>query len=396
MSKDDKICCVCDCPIGVNINIINKNKFITGKTILTCGHEFHVNCFHTYVNKYFEFCPACIKPEGGLLGDLMQNGTATSSLNFGDDILVDREVNSMKAVLNMLNITREKTTHQIKKSRVQNLLSDAKYKENNESFLKMGSKKVASNAYGFLSKVFEDTTDISDEYENVMQETNPFNMIKNKLPILEIINKKITPTDLYYSKVTIPLMFENGYNLDDLMIIGFTWLNMVMMGLSNLDFFIKYKKILQINKLVEFWKISFIQILSDTCGNNIDKFASIGFIKNDLILLKFSIKKIMSGDLKDLFNLRFNYKNIPSFVTISIKDWKELGLDIDILRKLKITSNIMINIIRISRVDFEKIYELSIGSLDIKERVIYTNNNNDRDRDINNEDNNNTNNFSIE
>jgi hypothetical protein len=359
------------------------NNRINPITILNCNHIFHPRCFHTYAARICGHCPICIGPSQfrpisfDVIPETLFNKTGESlkhPVNFGDDYDVDILVKSRRLIQD--RTFDAETNHQ----KITDYLNNPSETNQVGYMATIGEsfKYVVDSAIGIGKRVLHPL--------KIVEGGDVAEMIRNSIPAyLIVVHGKVTPERMIASGITIELLLDNGYNLDDFLILKLTWDNMLTMGMSDPKVFRRCfvltdrdntvgvttsvkpspEKIspessprFSVIKLSEIWNVTFLEIYYRVCSKNLRSFCDLELSAAQLRSLGFDMRT------NTCINMFHSTDKLAMMHHLSLGDLVSLGLTITYLKELGLNSHMFSQIFPAYKDDFQKVFGTPLFTLD--------------------------------
>jgi len=312
----DPICKYCD--------MIITKKMST--STLECGHIYHTTCLHQRVAHMYSHCPSCVVE----VPSSIEGFSNLLPLNFGDDYKVNCYLDKW-AVLD--------TKFSLQKSYQQPLvlsgMLDTEYKYENPLNQSIGnllgpqrprhtetSNRYSGNGLGKkIDAFFSSFMDMEKREKNygIAIESDPCTLIGNRTPSHELrFNKGIDFKTLMSQNISLLFILSNGYTLLDFTILGATLQDLMELKFDA-NIWKKFRQSLPYDSMIKTFGLNFFSVFTAFCQNDIKRFGWLEFSLSQLVALNTS----MSG----LIHVGFVKSNFNDFPTLTMQDWKELGLD---------------------------------------------------------------------
>lgn len=346
------------------------------KSILSCGHSFHVGCLFNDGIRNYLYCPICKKHP--LIPKSADGSITRHPLHFGDDLRTEDLISKRISIINKVHMMEIKSSNAMKtlgasndngkgRSDGLNMLSLRTMFENKELKERKLEKQygpITSNN-GIMSSIAYYVMRAADSDDIPISSVDPRKMIAKQTPSAAMVDAYgIDSRNIIKHNVTLSNLFDNGYNMDDLIVFGFTWYDVLKSGLNPKILSESKKHIMPIRDMVNVWKISIHDIFCDVCKKDFDYLASVGLTRSE-----FSELGATAGLL---IKMGLTIKYMTVFDELSMEDWTELGLTFDMLKtdlKAKtsdITSTLMWVENEEDALEFKKYFNFGHENLDIQ------------------------------
>lgn len=319
---------------------------------LGCGHIFHLTCYN-FTRNIMTYCLICVPPKLSLLGNLKQDKITQFPISFGDDERVD-VLAKQRAVLIQKFGFPEKSGQSIKLSKIRKQIGV----DDDPNDPKSKSLSTAMNYF----KNFTHMVTADPSSKSYVESQNVTQWIMDRQKSTWLAERGIDGHVLYSNGITIKTLFDNGYLLDDFILMKITWDNMLNLGFKQAEIFLecKDKEYFTIEHLNKIWGVTSDKILTDICGCHLTLFAKLKFTKEELKILKFNFSLFI------IYGKKFT---TAKFFNLSVQDWKELGMTPEKIKSMSITSDTFKTIFQISNSEYKDIFEEGIELLDNVNKV---------------------------
>jgi hypothetical protein len=289
-------CQMCLLPISIYDNMV----------VMTCSHKMHAKCAVPIINANLNTCHDC--DETGKY----------STINWGNDYNIDNHSVQLAHMSKMISTLDVKglnnnikqnnfpTKNDITSKFAINLsiLEQTQLSQNQEleDYIRNGgnSRTHSSSANSKMSMSFIGKRlfgiQLNENNIDLQSETNPITFIKNNISSIDMYKKyHIDIRSFIKYQVNVEILFENGYDISDLLILMTTWNDLISMGFNHLVWK-KHKDKISIPLMITVYRITIADVFETVCKSNID----------NLIYLELSSS--MYSDLKANVFILYTYK----------------------------------------------------------------------------------------
>lgn len=307
----------------------------SSKVVLSCRHNFHVSCSINGLRSGYTNCPVCVELKSK---DEINDGREPAPIDFGNNSRAEDLIGRRKALTNYFNLFMK--TDEISKFEIPKMLEKKEQLEK-EDLQSDNSNREKEKWYTPIKEILSIvTTKEEPKSAHFITHKDAIQLIKNSVPVSELHN--IYAIDIY-SLLTkeghglrIGLFFDNGYNLADLVLLGTTYVDFfeLMKNEKNTGFSTpwgKYKDFLDLDYIMEVWKVNILDIFEKVCNNRMSKFASIGFTIIELKKLCKGVRNSVSQVLIELMSME--KRHLAKFKFTEVEWALELGLTRENLKK---------------------------------------------------------------
>jgi hypothetical protein len=208
--------------------------------------------------------------------------------------------------------------------------------EKNQSIIK--NNTLAASFKKAVSVVFDSEEDKRSKNAKIM--------VLNGITTKEFLEKEYKPIHFIQDDVKIQDFFVRGYQLEDIMLLEFTWNEFVKLFLPHpATIFIEFREYLPIYMMVKFWKINYLDIYNSMCHSNEKVFTSFQFDINELKELKMHFVHWKHWGLNKI--------TIEQSPQLRLQEWFAIGIDIKFIKKLGILPKDLVNLFQCTEVDFD-------------------------------------------
>lgn len=354
-----QVCPLCNIPLIKNCEI----------TILSCGHHFHARCLHGVVTRNYGFCLACGPGQFLVSEEEEKRGFTTTRhpIDWGDDIRTEDLISKRIIMMNQINILKndisgpnsngKRELVRLNMSEISQYLSHVEEGQETKDRIygktaydiqsdsnKVEQKGLVWSLKDMISKAFE-----SDEHQTPSSDiivgaddVNPLQLIKQRISAKDLV--MLYRIDMEYilsfrhrEVVTLADFMENGYNIEDLVLLGTTWYSMKKLGLVSPNWRKWKRSALPINQMAVIWKISMSDIFIDICKSNTKELASMELDLTDMRALG-----VKSAD-EFIKSYGINRSEFRLFSKLGMREWKQLGMTIEDMRALRLSYTFLKN-----------------------------------------------------
>jgi hypothetical protein len=371
---DDSLCSYCH--TGVDMN--------EEGTRLRCKHVYHVKCFYSIVVNLYTRCIDCDSQQLTIFTadtpkEDNNNKAIKSSINFGDDYDIDtltanRQVIIKKAqqitgnfgqvTLKSINLAVGANSNPDNNN---NSISNVDPNADTGGVLKRLGELVPTIFYEALdiSANASASSDTKIKLENITK-GSVLGMLRSGLASHLMVEKgNVTPRRIVEEHISIAHMIQYGYFMDDFIVFGLTWNDMLAMGMADPITFVSCfcdtsmtADQFSLSKLKAVWGIDAKAIMMDVCKSKLRIFASMkmpsstcnvmGFTLNDKAIAKY-VRSVDDMLIMQHFTLR---------------DWCAIGMTVNYMRSIGITTLVLTDVLKFDPDNFTEVYNTSSVVLD--------------------------------
>lgn len=336
---------------------------------LPCGHIYHYGCFRSLMNKYGH-CFVCTSTETVLpsrstiikeddLDDMVLN-----PLDVGDDPRVHNLVEKRKALAGENKAFLRWSQLQKRLDRVELVTPSIIAYSNTPRAQSQGSTLaqpgIMGNAWKRMAAGLQYGLDETMGEQGVAAiEQNPLTMLDSKQPSWILMRSGVNARLLLSHKITVSDLFERGYTVEDLLVLGYGWKLMLASGLNAATWH-KYRSKINVETMMSSLDITLLDVLEDMCGGNITELCRIQFKSTELKALhdrvsaKFPEYKLTLIDY--LRSYRLERQHVAA-MRYTLLEWRNLGLTIDEMVGLGITQVYATTVLGWTPRDFLHVYQ---------------------------------------
>lgn len=300
-------------------------------TELGCGHIFHARCAHGPLSRNFSNCPSCMS---GITIPGREDATeALHPLDFGDDIIVEDMISNRLVLLKLYSTTpgddKIITTSTIKAALKARESQECKYAHSAKDVTEVQSQEgMFSTLRDMVGRIMvsdpgtEDSETLpayDSEHPYMWMESEIGYQINSKVPAHALVS--VHGVDAHYlinSGFRLGHLFEIGYELNDLILFKATWVDMRALGLTH-TVWRAWKHKLPIEVMIAAWDVTYMDVYIDVCGRSMNNFASIGFSKQEIRLLRADSASV----LMEMPNISRDHVRAMGW---TMQDWKDYDL----------------------------------------------------------------------
>ncbi len=337
------------------------------RTTLACLHSFHPSCFHTYAVRSYQSCPVCsvsftIVPihddndEDEYNKNVMDLTTHIHHpINFGDDYAVENLVESRKVIMNRIkqNALQVGGNSDYSISNIRNTVKPQPPQQAKDGYgsmitsqLNYGVSVMSSAKTMFAEALVSNGDHSTSDVDSMLNEANVTLLLYHSIAsYLMVTRGGVTARGIVESKVGISkIVFDYLYEMDDFIVFGLTWSDMLAMGLDSTKTFKRLFKQnptlpptrFSITKLVTIWKVDFKMILAKVCKGKLRKFGGLALHPADYMIMGFNLRiPAVQNYIKSARQMFVDFKHLD------LNHWGKLGMTCDHLRRIGVTSKMI-------------------------------------------------------
>lgn len=359
------VCSICTLPVF---------KQYSDVTRLQCGHVYHSKCAHIFLTRGFGRCKVCLDKhkDASDISEYLSDRDmkALAELNPSSDLLLARQImrnenlpepwvelhpidwgddfqtrNLLKGRLCIIKLVRQKESFanddnigngsqssqtELRKN------ADIIDAESFENFMKrqeeLAIQQLTLNenrVSGSDSSILSANQSFSERLGQLLKTTVKVGMGADdswlradhgdvrqlfyyQKPIAEIAEKyNVTPRMLITKEFRVENLFERGYSLDDLLILGATWADICSMFLIA-AVWKKHKNRISVKTLRYRLGVTIADVMYSVCRQNFDEFVSIGFTCEELFDLQANASNMVKFGMK--------YYHMP-YMHLTMEQW---------------------------------------------------------------------------
>jgi len=283
-------------------------------TILTCGHVTHARCTAT-LGRNYAYCPKCETSE------LLESDTSRKTpIHWGDDKRIDDLVEKKAILLQYLEesdktarllevqlaynttsetdeddeLTEEKSAKrtQISLKALNRYLSmkeikdrELSHKYNSDTHPGLGHERPNTMLGSLKDMIYKAMDTYGSSYD--IRDAQPAKLISSRVSSASLVDQyNIDAKTLIKHRISLEQIIENGYNIDDLIILRTTWTDMKSLGLPSSLWHQWKKNALPIQKMVDIWNITYFDVYIDFCNSSITALADMDLTLDELKALQ--------------------------------------------------------------------------------------------------------------
>jgi hypothetical protein len=333
---EDQACTVCQEKVSKTKSYVH----------LDCGHDSHFTCYKI-IERISSYCIKCKPVMSSVLGSVIRTDIKENSLAFGDDHRADEIIKRRIALLETYGGKGNRVNlNSIKKS-----LNVEAPTQNTMSIL----KNALNTAINFTTR--------DENNVNRIENMTPLEWIGGRLPSPWIMSRGGDGKNLMGWGVTTEMLFANGYDLEDFLLLRITWDDMLNMGFKFYDNFKAQKNNIDFKLLTEFWSVTCTTIIYDVCGQKVSKFSKLKWTVKELKALKF--------DFTLFHKLGIKKKIVKKFTELKLPDWKDLGVDLNTLRSSGFKEDEVLDIFNCTDTQFYNVFGFKASKIEDKNKEEY-------------------------
>jgi hypothetical protein len=373
---DETLCSYCH--MGVDVN--------EEGTRLRCKHVYHVKCFYSNVINLYARCIECdpdqltifttdTKEDNNNNNNNKLKSGIKSPVNFGDDYDVDTlTANRLVIIKRAQKITGEFSPLTLQDIKL-TVESSGTPGDNNNTNPNVGTVGYFKSLGGLLPAILYEALDMKEtapassdtkiKLESITK-GSVLGMMRSGLPSHLMVEKgNVTPRRIVEEHISVAHMIQYGYYMDDFIVFGLTWNDMLSMGMADPTTFVSCfcdtsmsADQFSLSKLKAVWGIDARAIMVDVCKSKLRIFASMRMPSSTCNVMGFTLhdKAITRyiGSVDDMLIMQH----------FTLRDWHAIGMTVGYMRSIGITTLVLTDVLRYDLDNFAEVYNQSSVVLD--------------------------------